>query len=261
MGRSGRDAVGKHLPDLKTKLKPDVVIINGENAAHGIGITGKICEEFYAHGADVITTGNHVWDQREVIPYIDKDPKLLRPANFPKGTPGNGSYVHKLEDGQKILIVNIMARLFMDPLDDPFAKMDEILKASPMGRDVQAVFVDFHGEATSEKMAMAHYLDGRVSAVVGTHTHIPTSDGQVLPGGTALQSDAGMTGDYDSVIGMRKEISIARFLKKVPGERMVPADGEATLCGTFVVTDDSGRTKSIDPVIVGPRLRNTIPPV
>lgn len=261
VGRSGRDAVLKHLPALKKDLKIDATIVNGENAAHGVGITAAICEELYSAGADVITTGNHVWDQREIIPYIARDGKLLRPANFPKGTVGNGHCIHTTDDGQKILVVNAMARIFMDPIDCPFAALDEILNGHVIGRNIDAAFVDFHSEATSEQMAFAHYLDGRVSAVVGTHTHIPTADCQIFDGGTGHQGDAGMTGDYNSVIGVKKEVPIHRFVKKTPTERMTPADGEATLCGTFIETNAKGLCVRIEPVIVGPRLHNHIPSV
>ena len=262
MGRSGRDAVTAHLSDLKARLKTDVVILNGENSASGIGITEKIVKQFYKDGVDVITTGNHVWDQREIIPYIGRDPKLLRPINFPEGTPGKGSYIHALPDGRKILVANAMGRLFMDPLEDPFSAINQLVEANPLKLRVQAIFVDFHAEASSEKMSFAHYLDGRVSAVVGTHTHIPTADAQILPGGTALHSDAGMTGDYDSVIGVEKETPIQRFTRKMPTDRLSPADGEATLCGTFIETDDkTGLTTRIEPVRVGPRLHNHIPVV
>ena len=202
MGRSGRDAVVKYLPQLKEKLKPDVTIVNGENAAHGKGITSKIADSLYGLGVDCITTGNHVWDQRETVITIDKDPKLLRPLNFPEGTPGNGFYLHTNQDGQKLLIVNFMARLFMDPLDDPFASAKELIEDYKLGSNVDAIFVDFHGETTSEKMSFAQFLDGKVSAVIGTHTHIPTADNQILPSGTGYLTDAGMCGDYDSVIGV-----------------------------------------------------------
>lgn len=259
MGRSGRDALEAHLPTLKTRLKPDVTIVNGENAAHGVGITPKHCEEFYGWGVDVITTGNHVWDQRDIIPYIDRDPKLLRPLNFPAGTIGNGFHIFETSNGEKILIINALARLFMDSLEDPFRLVSELVDQHKMGKAVDAIFVDFHGEATSEKMALAHYLDGRVSAVIGTHTHLPTADHHVLEGGSAFQSDAGMTGDFDSVIGIRKDISIHRFVKKVPGERMIPADGEATLCGCFIQTNEKGLATSIEPIRVGGRLSQTLP--
>ena len=260
MGRSGREAVEKYLPDLRTKLKPDAVIVNGENAAHGRGITDKICLQFYDLGVDCITTGNHIWDQRDIILRIDKDPKLLRPVNFPAGTPGRGIYLHQLDDGRKILVANFMARLFMDPLDDPFAAVNEMLEQYKLGKNVDAIFVDFHGETTSEKMAFAYMIDGRVSAVVGTHTHIPTADAHVLPEGTAYQTDAGMCGDYDSVIGVRKEIPIARFSRKMPTENMTPADGEGSVCGMFVMTDDkTGKAVNVAPVVAGPHLRNTLP--
>lgn len=260
MGRSGREAVAKHLPHLREKLRPDVVIVNGENAAHGKGITDKICKELYGLGVDCVTTGNHIWDQNEIIFYIDSDPKLLRPDNFPKGTPGRGSYVHQLDDGRRILIVNYMGRLFMDILDDPFTGVQELLKRHKLGASVNAIFIDFHAETTSETMAFGHMLDGQISAIVGTHTHIPTSDAQIFPGGTAYQTDAGMTGDYDSVIGVRKDIPVARFLRKMPTERMTPADGEGTVCGSFIETDDrTGLAKNIAPVVVGPRLRNVLP--
>lgn len=259
-GRSGREALEKHLPTLRQKLKPDAVIVNGENAAHGIGITDKMCKEFYDLGTDCITSGNHIWDQREIIPYIAKDPKLLRPANYPPGTPGSGSYKFTSKNGDNILIINAMARLFMEALDDPFRAIDEILSKEKLGQTVQAIFVDFHGEASSEKMALGHYLDGRVSAVVGTHTHIPTADAHIMASGTGYQTDAGMTGDYNSVIGVRKDIPVQKFLKKMPGEKMIPAGGEGTVCGVFVVTDDkTGLCKAIEPVRVGPILHNVIP--
>ena len=260
MGRSGRDALKKHLPDLRAKLNPDVVIVNGENAAHGIGITSDICKEFYGLGTDVITTGNHVWDQREIIPYIDRDPKLLRPINYPKGTPGKGFYVHTTVKGQKILVVNAMARLYMDAMDDPFAAINDLLSTYPLGGAVQAIFLDFHGEASSEKMAMAHYVDGRASVVVGTHTHTPTADVQILDGGTAYQTDAGMTGDYNSVIGMKKDVPIQRFTRKMSSERLSPAEGEGTVCGLFVETDNrTGKALKAGAVRVGPRLAPQVP--
>ena len=261
-GRSGREALAKHLPTLKEKLSPDIVIVNGENAANGRGITEKICKEFYDLGVNVITSGNHIWDQREILAYIDRDKTLLRPLNFPKGTQGNGSYIFETAGGQKICVVNVMARLFMDPLDDPFQSMSKMLQTCEMGKDVHAIFVDFHGEATSEKMALAHFLDGKVSAVVGTHTHIPTADAHVLKGGTAFQCDAGMTGDYDSVIGVMKEIPVRKFTRKVPGQPMKPASGEAMLCGIYIETDDNtGLAKRIEPIRIGEGLSAHMPQV
>lgn len=263
MGHAGRDAVRDHLPNLRARLKPDVVIANGENSAHGFGHTPKICEELYGYGVHCITSGNHVWDQREIIPYFDRDPNLIRPINYPAGSPGRGTTTITLPDGRSVLVVNAMGRLFMDALDDPFAALDQLVTANPMGvGGVNAIFLDLHAEATSEKQAMAHFLDGRISAVVGTHTHTPTADARILPNGTAYQTDAGMTGDYNSVIGMVTEIAIPRFTRKVPGERLRPAEGDATLCGVFIETDDkTGLAKAIAPVRVGANLQNQIPDV
>jgi 2',3'-cyclic-nucleotide 2'-phosphodiesterase len=256
VGRSGRTVVTENLPRLRRELALDFVVANGENAAAGFGINEKICAEFYAAGVDVITTGNHVWDRREVIPYIAGDPRLLRPANFPPGTPGNGSIVAPAADGRRILVINVMARLFMDALDDPFAAVAATLAAYPLGSGVvDAIVVDFHGEATSEKMSMGHFADGRASLVVGTHSHVPTADGQILPGGTGYQTDAGMCGDYDSVIGMQKQAAIARFTSKMPGERLQAAEGPGTLCGVIVETDPaSGLARRLAPLRLGGRL-------
>jgi metallophosphoesterase (TIGR00282 family) len=254
VGRAGREAVVAQIPRLRRELGLDFVIVNGENAAHGFGITDKICAELYACGVDVITTGNHVWDRREILSYIAGDKRLLRPINFPPGTPGNGHGVYALADGRSILVVNAMARLFMDAIDDPFAAMERLLTEHPLG-SVDAILLDFHGEATSEKASMGHFCDGRASAVIGTHSHIPTADYQILSHGTAYMTDAGMCGDYDSVIGMGKEGAIARFVRKLPGERLEVAEGEATLCAAFIETDDAtGLARRIAPVRVGGRL-------
>ncbi len=255
VGRSGRTAVIEHLPRLRRRLGLDFVIVNGENAAHGFGITAKIAQEFYDAGVDCLTTGNHVWDQRELIGQIDADPRLLRPANFPPGTPGRGAGLFVTPDDRRVLVVNLMARLFMDPLDDPFARIDALLVDVAMPREVDAVVVDFHGEATSEKMAMGHYLDGRVSLVVGTHSHVPTADHQILPGGTAYMTDAGMCGDYDSVIGMKKEPAVQRFVTKMPGEKLAPAEAQATICGLAIETDPAtGLALRAEPLRLGGRL-------
>ncbi|MBI1208117.1 MAG: TIGR00282 family metallophosphoesterase [Azospirillum sp.] len=260
VGRSGREAVIAHLPRLKATLDPDLIVANGENAAGGFGITDKIAQDFYQAGVDCLTTGNHVWDQKELVGTIDRDPRLLRPLNFPDGTPGRGATLLGIRGGRKVLVANVMARLFMDALDDPFAAIDRVLRSYRLGGGVDAILIDFHGEATSEKMAMGHFLDGRVSGVVGTHSHVPTADAQILPGGTAYQSDAGMCGDYDSVIGMKKESSVARFVRKLPTERMTPADKEATVCGIFLETDDrSGLARRIDPIRLGGRLAQAMP--
>jgi metallophosphoesterase (TIGR00282 family) len=260
VGRPGRDAIKTHLPALRGDLKLDVAIVNAENSAHGFGLTEKICGELYEAGADVLTTGNHVWDQREIIPYLDRDPRVLRPANFPPGTAGAGSRLHRLSAGRSILVINLMGRLFMDALDDPFRALDAIIAPHALGRDATAIVVDFHAEATSEKTALGHFADGRVSAVIGTHTHIPTADHQILSGGTGYISDIGMCGNYDSVIGMQKEASIRRFVTKMPGQKPQVAEGEATLCGVFVVTDDAtGLARRIEPVRVGGRLAPHVP--
>ncbi len=258
VGKSGREAVSQHLPALRERLGLDFVTVNGENAAHGFGITDKICESLYQNGADVVTTGNHIWDQRPIMNYIDGDPKLLRPINYPAGTPGNGFGIYKARGGQQILVINAMGRLFMDSLDDPFAAIEGVLAKHKLGVDIAAILIDFHAEASSEKQAIGHVVDGRASVVVGTHTHVPTADYRILSGGTAFQTDLGMTGDYDSVIGMQKKIASDRFTTKLPQERLQPADGEATLCGLVVELDDqTGLAKSAAPIRVGGRLTQT----
>lgn len=260
VGRAGRDVVLKHLPGLRAELGLDFVVVNAENAAHGFGLTGKICDALFEAGADAITTGNHVWDQREIVSYIDANPRVLRPLNYSVGTPGKGASVVKARDGRSVLVVNVMCRLFMELLDDPFAAVDGVLKSHPIGNAVDAVLIDVHGEATSEKMALGHVCDGRASLVVGTHTHIPTADAQVLPGGTAYQSDAGMCGDYDSVIGMKKETAIAKFRTKIVTERLAPARGPASLCGVYVETDDAtGLAARVSPVVLEGRLQHAWP--
>ncbi len=260
VGRSGRTVLTRRLPELRRALDLDFVAVNGENAAGGFGITPKICEDLFAAGADAITTGNHVFDQREIIPHFDREPRLLRPGNYPRSTPGRGAGVFADRRGRKVLVLHMMARLFMDPLDDPFAFAAAALERDGLARTVHAIVVDFHGEATSEKMAMGHYLDGRVSVVVGTHTHVPTADAQILPGGTGYQSDIGMCGDYDSVIGMKKALSVERFVRKMPTQRLEAADGPATLCATLAELDDaSGLTTRITPVRLGGRLAEAMP--
>jgi hypothetical protein len=260
VGRAGREAVIANVPSLRKRLKLDFVAINGENAAHGFGITDKLARELYAAGVDCITTGNHVWDQREIIGYIDSDPKLLRPANYPRGTPGRGVQAYGTATGRKIVVINVMTRLFMDALDDPFAAVEAALAIHRLRGSAHAILVDVHGEATSEKMAMGHFCDGRASLVVGSHSHVPTADAQILPGGTAYQTDAGMCGDYDSVIGMRKDVALARFVRKLPGERLTPADGPGTLCAVFAEIDDAtGLARRVEPVRIGGRLAGAMP--
>lgn len=260
MGRPGREAVKAHVPQLRRDLALDLVVVNAENAAHGFGLTERLCGELYDSGADILTTGNHVWDQKEIIPYIGRDPCVLRPANFPPATPGAGWRLHLLADGRKALVINLMGRLFMDALDDPFAGLEAILAGHRLGEGAAAILVDFHAEASSEKMALGHFADGRVSAVFGSHTHTPTADAQILPGGTAYQTDAGMCGDYDSVIGLQKAAAVRRFVTKMPGERPQVAEGEGSLCGILLTTDDaSGLARRVEPVRIGGRLAPHLP--
>ncbi len=258
VGRSGRRAIEAHLPGLRDSLALDFVVANGENAAAGFGITKKICGQLHDAGVDVITTGNHVFDQREIIPHLNNDLRIIRPINYPPGTPGKGATVVRSAGGKEVLVIQVMCRLFMDALDDPFRSIEEAMASHRLGESVDAIIVDVHGEATSEKSAMGHVLDGRVSLVVGSHSHIPTADGHILEDGTAYQTDAGMCGDYNSVIGMEKEEAIARFVTKMRLERLTPAMGEGTLSAVFVETDDStGRALRTAPVRVGGVLEET----
>ncbi len=259
VGRWARNAIVEQLRDLKELLKIDMAIVNGENAAAGFGITEKIAGELVGAGVDVITGGNHSWDQKEALRFIDGFDQLLRPINYPDETPGAGFGVFESDKGQKVLIVNAMGRVFMDPLDDPFEAVDKVLKAHPMGKDIDAAVVDFHGEATSEKMAMGHFCDGRASLVVGTHSHVPTADLQILPKGTAYQTDAGMCGHYDSVIGMDKVEPLERFTGRIPKGRFQVAEGEPTLCGVVVETKPTGLAARVAPVRIGGRLSQTLP--
>lgn len=261
VGRSGRDAVVARIPELRASLGLDFVLVNGENAAAGFGITARICEDLYAAGVDAIVLGNHAWDQRETIAYINGDPRLLRPLNYPKGTPGRGAASFTLPGGRKVFVLQVMGRVFMDPLDDPFAAVEAELQKYRLGPGaMDAIIVDIHGEATSEKMAMGHFCDGRVSLVCGTHSHVPTADAQLLPRGTAYQTDAGMCGDYNSVIGMEKTEPLNRFTRKLPGGRFEPASGEATLCAVYVETEDrTGLATRIAPVRLGGRLAQAMP--
>lgn len=259
VGRAGRDAVVSALPDLRARLKLDLVIVNAENAAHGFGLTPEIARALFAAGADVLTLGNHAWDRREIIPYIEGEPRLLRPLNFPPGTPGRGAGVFAVGQ-RKVLVANVMGRLFMDALDCPFRATRALLAGHGLGRTVDAVVLDVHAEATSEKQSFAHSFDGAASLVVGTHTHVPSADARILSGGTAYQTDAGMCGDYDSVIGMQKAGAATRFWKKLPGERLAPAEGEAAVCGVFVETDDAtGKAQRVAAVRQGGGLSPAMP--
>ena len=237
VGRSGRTIVYERLPRLVRYWKLELVVANGENAAGGFGITEAIYREFLDVGIDAVTLGNHAWDQKEALVFIERAPNLIRPINYPAGTPGRGAAVIEAKNGARVLVVNAMGRIFMDPLEDPFAAIDRELTACPLGSGADASIVDFHGEATSEKQAMGFFCDGRASLVVGTHTHVPTADLRVLPGGTAYMSDVGMTGDFDSVIGMAKDEPLQRFTRKISSARFEPASGPATLCAVAVETD------------------------
>ncbi|HET7254109.1 MAG TPA: TIGR00282 family metallophosphoesterase [Xanthobacteraceae bacterium] len=260
VGRSGRAVLLERLPRLVRDWKLDFVAVNGENAAGGFGITEMIYQEFVDAGADVVTGGNHSWDQKEALVFIERAPKLLRPINFPAGTPGRGVALIEAKNGARVLVVNAMGRIFMDPLDDPFAAVEHELAACPLKQSADAIIVDIHAEATSEKQAMGHFCDGRASLVVGTHTHAPTADHQILPHGTAFVSDVGMTGDYNSVIGMDKEEPLMRFLRKISGARFEPAMGPATLCGLAVETDDAtGLARRVAAVRLGGRLEAAQP--
>jgi 2',3'-cyclic-nucleotide 2'-phosphodiesterase len=261
LGRTGREAALKAIPHLRDHLKLDCLVVNGENASHGFGLAPEMAEALFAAGADAITLGNHAWDRREIIPYIAQEKRLIRPLNFPPGTPGSGASVITAKDGRRVLVAQLMGRLFMDPLDCPFQATEALLGRHRLGNGLDAVLLDFHAEATSEKMAFGHAFDGRASAIFGTHTHVPTADHQVLPNGTGFVTDLGMCGDYDSVIGMGKEAAMARFIRKMPGERLSPAEGEATVCGLFVETDERGLALRVEPVRLGGRLRPAMPQV
>lgn len=260
VGRRGRNAVIERLPDLIAEQRLDFVVVNGENAAGGFGITEEILRAVLASGADAVTTGNHVFDQREALVFAERQERFLRPLNYPAGTPGRGSGLFTARNGARVLVVNAMGRIFMDPLDDPFAAIDRELAACPLGEQADAILVDFHAEASSEKQALGHHLDGRVSLVVGTHTHVPTSDERILPGGTAFQTDVGMCGDYESVIGMDKEEPLRRFLQRIPAERFAPATGSATVSGLAVeIDDDTGLATAVAPLRLGGALKEAWP--
>jgi metallophosphoesterase (TIGR00282 family) len=260
VGRAGRNAVAELLPNMIRDWSLDLVVVNGENAAGGFGITETIYQELLDAGADAITLGNHAWDQREALVFIDRAPKLIRPLNFPRGTPGRGAALVDTKNGKRALVINAMGRVFMTPFDDPFAALERELAACPLPQAADAIVVDFHCEATSEKQGAGFFCDGRASLVVGTHTHVPTADHQILPGGTAYITDAGMTGDYDSIIGMQKDEPLRRFTSGIPSSRFEAALGPATLSGLAVETDDgSGLAKKIAPVRIGGRLEPALP--
>ena len=260
VGRSGRNAVIEQLPALRERYRLDFVVVNGENAAGGFGITEPILNELLDAGADVVTSGNHVFDQRETLTFIERYDRLLRPINFPPGTPGKGAGLFKTKTGAEVLVLNIQGRVFMADLDDPFRAVERELDACGLKEGADAILIDFHAEATSEKEAMGHFVDGRATAVIGTHTHVPTADEQVLTRGTAYISDAGMCGDFDSVLGMDKEEPLQRFLTKIPAGRFSPSLGEATLCGVAIDVDDgTGLALAVAPLRRGGRLSRAEP--
>ena len=260
VGRSGRAIVLERLPSLIAEWKLDLVVINGENAAGGFGITEVIYNELIDAGADAITLGNHAWDQREALVFIERAPRLVRPINYPPGTPGRGVALLTAKNGARALVINALGRIFMEPLDDPFAAVDRELTACALRTGADVIVIDFHAEATSEKQAMGHFADGRASVVVGTHTHAPTADHRILPGGTAFVSDVGMTGDYNSVIGMVKDEPLQRFVRRIPSAKFEPAMGAASLSALAVETDDAtGLARRVAAVRLGGQLENTRP--
>lgn len=260
VGRTGRDAIAARLPELIQRYAFDFVVVNGENASHGRGLTEPHYNGLREAGADVVTLGDHAFDQRDTLSYIAREPALVRPVNMPEGTPGRGATMIEGRNGHRVLVVNALGRVFMNPIDDPFRAVEAAVAACPLGEQADAVLVDFHTEATSEIQAMGQFLDGRVSLVVGTHTHIPTSDHRILRGGTALMADAGMCGDFDSVIGVDAEEPLNRFLTGVPQNRFTPAEGEATLCGVVVETDPkTGLALRVAPLRIGGVLAQSLP--
>lgn len=261
VGRAGRKAISELLPALRADWKLDFVVVNGENATAGMGLSGAHAKVLLDAGADVITLGDHAFDQKDMMTFINQEQRVIRPINFSKAAPGTGARVFQATNGRKVLVAQVLGQVFMKrAFDDPFSALDSVLKQYPMGGQVQASIVDIHCEATSEKMAIGHYCDGRASLVVGTHTHVPTGDAMILKGGTAYLTDAGMCGDYNSVIGMEKDEPLRRFITGMPKERFTPATEEATLSGVYVETDDrTGKAIRIEMVRQGGRLQQTGP--
>ncbi|MFV0476188.1 MAG: YmdB family metallophosphoesterase [Pikeienuella sp.] len=260
VGRSGRNAVIAALPDLRARLKLDFVIVNAENSAAGFGLTPKIAEELFEAGADCVTLGDHAFDQKEMLGHIDAEPRILRPLNYAAAAPGLGARLFEAPRGKRVLVAVALGRVFMArPFDDPFSAIEAALKKHPLGAGADAVIVEIHAEATSEKTAIGHYFDGRASLVVGTHTHVPTSDTMILPKGAAYQTDAGMCGDYGGVIGMEKTEPLRRFITGMHGARFTPGEGEAAISGVFVRTGPDGRATEAAPLRLGGRLGQAMP--
>ena len=260
MGPSGREAIIKKLPDLIKKKAIDFVIVNGENAADsGGGITKKNTEEFFKAGADVITTGNHVWDQNETMEFITSEKRLLRPQNLAEGSPGNGFGIFNSKNNKKVAVINLMGNIFMKKCEDVFETAKKFIQEVKLKKDADFIVVDMHGEITSEKMAMGYLFDGKVTIFVGTHTHVPTSDHRILEKGTAYQTDIGMCGDYNSVIGMNRDNSLKKFFKDPSATKHYPALGKATISGLMVVADnETGLAKRVEPIIIGGALGSRI---
>ncbi len=261
MGRAGRAAVAERLPGLRAEWGLDFVVVNGENASSGAGLTAEHAKGLLAAGADCVTLGDHAFDQKDMLAFIEQEPRILRPLNFAKLAPGKGARLFSATNGRKVLVTQVLGQVFMKrPFDDPFSAVDVVLRQHPLGGMAQAVIVDMHCEATSEKMAMGHWCDGRASLVVGTHTHVPTGDAMILGDGTAYLTDAGMCGDYNSVIGMEKLEPMRRFITGMPKARFEPANGPATLSGVYVETDDrTGKATRVAPIRVGGRLQEARP--
>jgi len=260
VGPSGRKAIVNTLPNLIRKKKLDFVIVNGENAADpGVGITRENTEDFFQAGADVITTGNHVWDQKETMEFINSEKRLLRPENLNKGSPGTGIGIFNSRNNKKVAVINLMGNIFMKKCEDVFEAAKNFIQKVKLKKDADFIIVDLHGEITSEKMAMGYFFDGKVTMLVGTHTHVPTSDHRILEKGTAYQTDVGMCGDYNSVIGMNKDNSLKKFFKDPSASKHYPALGEATISGLMVEADDkTGLAKKVEPIIIGGVLKNKI---
>ena len=256
MGRAGRTAITERLPKLREAWKLDFVVVNAENSSNGMGVTAAHARLLLGAGADVLTLGDHAFDQKDMMQFCESEPRIIRPLNFSKAAPGKGARVFEATRGRKVLVAQVLGQVFMKrAFDDPVSAVDTVMRSHPMGGAVNASLIDIHCEATSEKMAMGHYCDGRASIVVGTHTHVPTADTMILPGGTAFQSDAGICGDYNSVIGMNKEEPLRRFITGMPKARFEPAKGEATLSGLYVETDDrTGKATRVEAVRQGGRL-------
>lgn len=253
VARSGREVVLENLARIRDEYKTDVIILNVENAAHGFGVTPAICREFLSAGADILITGNHFLNQRDIVPFLDECKSIVRPANIPSDNPGKGFVIYELADGRKILVTQVLGRLYMEAVDCPVQAIDSILKNYVLGKNIDAVLVDIHAEATSEKQALGYYLDGKVSCVAGTHTHVPTADARLLPNKTAFITDVGMCGDYNSVLGFDVQAPINRLRRRYVGDRLIPAKGKASLWGIFVETDDSsGLAKHIEQVKIVP---------